>query len=139
MTNTELQNAGSLRSGFSDLGDHDPNARKRGCPTAGGYTVRQHGQFAFITAYLSRAACALAHGLSACGPCAHLLDGLRARARRGRDAGDAHGRPALAGDSLAGRPGPGRALRALRTEPAQEHLSCRLAEAAARWLSLSLP
>ena len=44
---------------------------------AGGYTDRQHGQFAFIAGIeLSRPSCALADGPPAHGPRAHLLDGL---------------------------------------------------------------
>jgi glutamyl/glutaminyl-tRNA synthetase len=41
---------------------------------------------------LSRAACAVADRLSACGPRAHLLDGLSTDAAGRRRAGDAHGR-----------------------------------------------
>ena len=52
----------------------------------------QNGQHSFIAGFgLSRTAGAFAYGLFACGPRAHLLDGVPARARGRRHAGDAHG------------------------------------------------
>ena len=53
----------------------------------------QGEKFFSAGAGLSRTDCAFAHGLSACGPRAHFLDGFRAGACGVRRAGDAHGRP----------------------------------------------
>jgi hypothetical protein len=105
---------------------------------------------------LSRPACALAHRLSACGPRAHLLDGLSAGARRRRHAGDAHGGPGPGPQPrrlCRGRPedlrwlgirwqeGPdkGGAFCAVRAEPPPGGLSRCMAQAAAARLSLPLP
>ena len=64
------------------------------------------------------------------------LDPDRSRASlcRGRDR-----RPALAGHPLAGGPGQGRAIRALRAEQAPRHLPGRVAQAAAPRLPVPLP
>ncbi len=96
------------------------------------YTRFQNGQLSCIAVIgLSRTARAFAYRLSARGPCAHFLDGISARARGRRRAGDAHGgsgpRPQprqstpkrrskiCAGWEFAGRRAPTRAGRSLPT------------------------